>query len=264
MTPEYWLKQSTETPLFDDILWSRPENKTNAGKLLLVGGNSHGFASVAEAYIVAQQSGAGVVRALLPDSLRKTVGAVLEATIFAPSTPSGSFASSSLDELLLESAWADGVLIAGDLGRNSETSMLLESFVQKYSGLLTLTKDAVDYFNHTPEMILKRPNTSLVLSLAQLQKLGTNVKFETPFLLSMGMLLLVQALHEFTLRYQVTIITKELDQIVVASNGNVSSTKLTKDLDIWRVQVASLASVFWIQNPSKTFEAMTTAIFSTK
>ena len=43
---DYWHKQTAENPLYEDVLWARPENKHGAGKLLVVGGNLHGFAAV--------------------------------------------------------------------------------------------------------------------------------------------------------------------------------------------------------------------------
>ncbi len=260
---DYWLRQTPAVPLFDDILWSRPEHRASAGKLLIIGGNGMGFACVGEAYTSANRAGAGVIHALMPDVLRKTVGKVFAGASFAPSTPSGSLAMIALSDLLSHSAWADGVLLAGDLGRNSETSALLESYVQKYQGLLAVTKDAVDYFYMTPELLCQREHTVLVLSMAQLQRLGTALKFTTPFLLSMGMLLLAQALHEFTKLYPVTIVTKELDNLVVAYKGRISSTRLTEDKDIWRVSTAAAAATFWMQNPGRPFEAVTTAIYDT-
>ena len=99
--------------------------------------------------------------------------------------------------------------------------------------------------------------------MAQLQRLGTALKFTTPFLLSMGMLLLAQALHEFTNLYPVTIVTKELDNLVVAHKGRISSTRLTEDKDIWRVSTTAAAATFWMQNPGRPFEAVTTAIYDT-
>ncbi|MBA2279596.1 hypothetical protein H0V99_04120 [Candidatus Saccharibacteria bacterium] len=263
MVPEYWQKQTKDTPLFPDLLWSRPENRAGAGKLLIAGGNSMGFAAVGEAYSCAVKSGAGIIRAILPNSIRthfpRFQDQVLEIE-FAPSTPSGSFAKSAQSELLNHSAWADMVLLAGDVGRNSETSVMLEGYLQKYLGPVTITKDVVDYFYSLPELLANRPKTTLVLSMAQLQKLGTALKFETPFLLSMGMLMLSQALHKFTERYPVVIITKELDNLVVAYEGKVSSTKLQKEEDIWRVGTAAAAAVFWMQNPHKPFEAITTSL----
>lgn len=257
---DYWIKQTPETPVYEDILWSRPEARSRAGKLLIIGGNLHGFAAVGDAYRSADKAGVGVARILLPDALRKTVGGMLENTEFAPSTPqSGSFGRDALNEYLLQSQWSDMVLLAGDLGRNSETSILLENYVQKFSGPLTITKDTIDYFYNQPQLIADREQTIIVLSMAQLQKLGTAMKFQTPFLLGMGMLLLVQALHEFSLAHQAVIVTKELNQIVVAHQGRVSSTKLQQDTDIWRASFAARASVYALQHPSKPFEAITTS-----
>lgn len=257
---DYWVKQTHYQPIFEDILWSKPESRARAGKLLVIGGNLHGFSAVGDAYASAEKAGAGVTRILLPDALRKTVGGLLENTEFAPSTPqSGSFGREALNEFLSNSQWSDTTLLAGDLGRNSETSILLESYVQKYSGPLTIAKDAVDYFYNQPQLIADRENTTIVLSMAQLQRFGTALKFQTPFLLGMGLMLLVQALHDFTLQHQLTIVTKELDQIVVAHQGRVSSTKLEHDVEIWRTAFAARASVYAIQHPTKVFEAVTTS-----
>src|SRR5471032_3085314 len=106
---DYWHKQAADKPLYPDLLWSRPENRAQAGKLLIVGGNAHGFAAAGEAYAEATKAGVGTARVLLPDSLQKTVGKVFEAGEYAPSTPSGSFAKRALAELLAMAEWADGV-----------------------------------------------------------------------------------------------------------------------------------------------------------
>ncbi len=259
---EFWQKQTASEPLYEDILWARPESKNGAGKLLIVGGNAHGFAAAQEAYATADKAGAGHIRLVLPDVLKRTVG-VLGPYDYAPSTPSGSFSREALSELLASAGWADAVLIAGDLGRNSETAVLLENFIQKYHGPLIITKDAVDYFNSMPEQIFNRDETVIVLSLAQLQKMGTALKHETPFLLSMGMLLLVQALHNFSEQHSATIVTKELEHIVVASAGKISSTKLDGQ-EVWRVSTAAAAAVFYMQNKNRPYEAVTSSLVGNK
>src|SRR5690349_9866882 len=134
---DYWHKQTSEKPLFPDLLWSRPENKRHAGKLTIIGGNLHGFAAPAIAFNTAQKAGIGNVNVVLPNAIQKLVGTFLPEATFAPSTPSGSFGSQSLAELLDTAAWADGVLLAGDVGKNSETTVVLEAFLQKYTGLAT-------------------------------------------------------------------------------------------------------------------------------
>lgn len=255
----YWQKQEAGKPLFPDLLWSRPENRSQAGKLLVVGGNAHGFAAAAEAYQAAAGAGIGTARVLLPDSLQKTVGKVFMAGEYAPSTPSGSFGRQALAELLAMAGWADAVLLAGDFGRNSETAVLLEQFLGKYAGQLTLTKDAVDYFIRTPAVMLERRQTLLVINIAQLQKLGTGAGFTTAFTFDMGVLGLVDALHDFTWQYHISIIVQHLDTLFVAMDGKVSTTRLSRERPVWRVKTAAAAGVWWLQNPSKPFEALTAA-----
>jgi ADP-dependent NAD(P)H-hydrate dehydratase / NAD(P)H-hydrate epimerase len=256
---DYWHKQTVEQPLFPDLLWSRPENRAFAGKLAIIGGNAHGFAAPAEAYQAAAKAGIGVARVLLPDSLQHTVGRVFEAGEYAPSTPSGSFNQQALSELLDMSGWADGTLVAGDLGRNSETAILLEQFIAKYQGQLTLTKDSVNYLISTPVSILERPDTLLVLSFSQLQKLATAAHFGTAFTFDMDFIRIISALHEFTLKHKLTIITKHLETFFAAVSGQVSTTKLPADQPIWRERAAATAAVWWLQNPTKTFEALTSS-----
>lgn len=259
---DYWRRQTPGKPLFEDLLWSRPENKLYAGKLLVIGGNVQGFAAPGEAYGIAEAAGIGSARVMLPDSLQKTVSKMFPAAEFAPSTPSGSFAATSLAELIATAAWSDGVLLAGDLGRNSETAIVLESFARKYSGLLIITRDAADYFITTPTPLLERKNTLLVISFAQLQKLAVSAKFTTAFTFSMDFLHLVDALHEFTKRFGLHIIVKHLDTLFIAVNGQVTTTKMPEGDKRWRLQSAASASVWWIQNPSKPLEALTTSCVS--
>ncbi len=260
MDHTYWHKQTKDKPLFADLLWSRPENRIQAGKLAIIGGNAHGFAAAAEAYMAAEEAGVGTGRVLLPDSLQKTVGRVFEAGEYAPSTPSGSFSQKALTDVLSIAQWGDGLLVAGDLGRNSETAILIEALCRTYSGQLTFTKDAVNYVVVAPELVLDRVNTLLVLSFSQLQKLGTSSHFSHPFTFDMGLLQLIDYLHEFTTKHKVYIVVKHLNNILVATGGQVSTTKLPDDLPIWRITTAAHASVWWIQNPTKPFEALTSSL----
>jgi len=260
MDRTFWQKQ-TDKPLFPDLVWSRPENRNQAGKVLIVGGNLHGFSAVAQAYNVATSSGAGVVRAIMPDAIKRVVGGLIDTADFVPSTPSGSFARPALAGLLEQASWADGVLLAGDLGRNSETAIVLESFVQIHAGPLVITKDAVDYFTTSPQTVLNRNNTVLVLSIAQLQQLGQHARFELPVTFGMDLLHLVDWLHSFTTKYGVRIITSHLGTVFVAVNGQVSTSKINNTIeDMWRVPTAASIAVWWIQTPAKPFEALTTGV----
>ena len=259
MDSNFWHKQTKDKLLFPDLLWSRPENRAFAGKLLIVGGNAHGFAAPAEAYGEAVKAGIGTARVLLPDVLQKTVNKLFPEAEFGSSNPSGGFAQQSLGELLAMATWADGVLLAGDFGRNSETAILLEKFLDKYSGQLTLTKDTVDYFTATPRPLITRGDMTLVLSFAQLQRLAVAAHFHKAFTFDIDLLRLVELLHEITTEYPINIVVKHLENIFVAGGGQVSSTKLDTDVPIWRLKTAAHAAVWWLQNASKPFEALTTA-----
>ncbi len=260
MADTYWQKQSIDSPLFPDLLWSRPETKQQAGKLLIVGGNQYGFAAPAEAYGAATDAGVGLTRVLLPLSVKKVAGKLLPGLEYAANTPSGSFGKDALGEFLEQAAWADGILFAGDLGRNSETAVLLESFLDKYRGQVTLTKDAADYCLAMPRVVLERPETLLVITMAQLQKLGTAARFDTAFRLGMDLLHLVEGLHDFTKLHKVKLVVKHNDQLIVAANGQVSTTHLKADIPVWRVKTAAQAATWWLQNPAKPFEALTSAV----
>lgn len=258
MMDTFWHKQDPAKPLFPDLIWNKPENRMMAGKLLIIGGNAYEFAAPGEAYTAAIKAGVGTARVLLPAALQKTIGTVLENTEFAPSNKSGGFASRALAEWIAHAGWADGALIAGDLGRNSETGIVLELFLKKFPGQITLTKDAIDYFYHQPKHLLDHPNIALVLSFAQLQKLiaptGVALKF------NMTLAQFADALHQISLAFPAHIIVEHNGIIFVASGGEVSATKLAVTPETWRVDTAARASVWWLQNPKKPFESLTTSI----
>lgn len=255
----YWKKQEPNKPLYPDLAWDKPENKNHAGKLLIIGGNTHEFSAPGQAYEVAIKTGIGVAKVLLPDSLQKSLGRILENGEYAPSNKSGSFASSSLDSWLQWADWSDGVMLAGDLGRNSETAIVLEKFINSCSKPLIITKDAIDYFRANALMVAKRPSTVLVLSLSQLQKFCIEVNWTTPVTYSMGLAQLVELLHSLTNTYDISVITTHNDVYFVAHKGFVSTTK-TSEQQSWRVEMAAKASVWLIQNKKRPFEALTNSL----
>ena len=256
----YWTKQTTKEPLYPDLIWSRPSNKLTAGKLLVVGGNSGGFKDLANAYATAEKAGAGVVKVLMPDALQKTIGKVLEMSEFASSTPSGSFDSKSLATILDHAQWSDGVLLAGDFGQNSETASMIENMAGKYNDQLTFSGDAVDIVISNPLIVLNRPNTLIVLEFRQLQKLFMNSRFTRSITSTMSLDAYVEALHEFTKRHQPTLMTVFNGNIVIANNGQLTSTRIDQEIDLQ--QIGTTACVWWLQNPSKTIEAITSSLVS--
>ncbi len=256
----YWHRQTIDQPLFADINWSKPEQRALAGRLGIIGGNKLGFAGVADAYQAALTSGAGEVRVLLPDILRKTIPTTITDTIFAATNPSGSLARDALSDMKVLGAWSTGILLIGDAGRNSETAIVYEDFIREYTGPLTITRDAIDLIKHSSQNLVERPNTVLVLSFAQLQKLFQLVYYPIVLTFSMQLTSLVEAIHKFTITYPLTITVLHKDQLLVASGGEVSSTPWHNPMSIWRGSVASSAATYWLWNPNKTLASVTASL----
>ena len=246
MEYSYWHTQSKDKPLFADIEWSKPEQRAQAGKLGILGGNKLGFAGVAEAYGVAHGAGVGATRVLLPDILRKTVPPSITDATFAASNPSGSLGKDALLEMSALGSWADGVLLVGDAGRNSETAIVYEQFLESYSGPLTITRDAIDLLKNSSQQLVDRKQTLLVLSFAQLQKLFSSVYYPKILTFSMQLGSLVEALHKFTITYPVAIMVLHKDHLVVAEGGEVSSTAWEEPMLIWRGVTATKAATYWL------------------
>lgn len=261
MEHPFWIKQQPDKPLFEDLLWSRPENKLHAGKLLIIGGNEHNFSAPGVAYEAATKAGIGVAKVLLPDALQKTIGNVLENCEFAPTNKSGSFARTALDTWLELADWADAVIIAGDIGHNSETTIVIEEFLHKYSGMLTITEDALDPFMAWPTKLFARPKTLIVPSFGQLQKMWPKL-VTNPHMVKYAHSLAknIELIHEFSAQAPSYLITKHNDDLIVSVEGKISTTK--NDDPIWRTLIATQATVWWLQNPTKPFEALTTALSS--
>jgi hypothetical protein len=256
----YWQKQTLEQPLFDDIIWGKPQQKTLCGKLLIVGGNSHAVASPIKACSVAIEQIVGDCTVAMPDKTRSLLGPKLPPNIeLLPSTAVGSFSSKALDSLRSLILQNDSTIFAGDFGHNSETAILLEN-VLKINKLLTFCGDSLDYWSKSSLPILRKPDVLLVLDLAQLQKYAITAKVSQVFTSSMDLLQLVEKLHEFTNIFKCHILTKHGSQIVIASKGKIITTKFEKLHESWQVSCATAATVWWLQNPKKPLESIATSI----
>ncbi len=262
MDNSYWQRQEPGKPLFASLLWSRPENRLHAGKLLIIGGSGYEFKAPANAYGDVLAAGAGNAKVLLPDSMKKLMQEVFPEAEFAPSTPSGSFARAALATALDMADWADAVLLAGDFGRNSETAILLESVLEKHQGQITITGDALDYFIKQPELALRRKDTCIVATFEQLQKIAAAAGTTKAFTSSMDLIHFVEGIHELSQKSSAHIITRLQDIMIVASRGDVTTTRLGEDKKTWPGETAANASVWWLQNPNNPIEALTSSLIA--
>lgn len=260
MDHTYWRRQLIGEPLFPDIEWNRPEQKTKAGRLAIIGGNKHGFAAIATAYSEAEEAGAGQIRAILPDGLKKVIPPTILGTVYVPMNPSGGMSKEGIPELIAAAQWSDVTLLIGDNGRNSETAIGLEALVSQTDRPLVITRDAFDSLRHISQGIVDRENTTLILSFAQLQKLFQTVYYPKILSFSMQLAQLVEALHKFTITYPITIVTFHQSQLVVAHGGEVVTQEFDQPMMIWRGTTATKAACYMMWNPSKPLEAITASI----
>lgn len=260
MDHTFWKKQTVSKPLFPDIEWNKPEQKSHAGKLAIVGGNKLGFIAVGEAYTVAKDLGAGQVRAIMPDALKRAIPTSITDTLFVPSNTSGGFSREALPELMAACNWADVCLLVGDNGRNSETAMAFESLLSSQTGHIVITRDAVDLIRPTSQSAVSRPDTTLVLSFAQLQKLFQAVYYPKILSFSMQLMQLVETLHKFTLTYPVTIVTFHQSQLIIAHDGEVVTQEFDEPMAIWRGITATRAATYLLWTPKNPLEAIAASI----
>ena len=242
-----WQSQKDE-PLFPDVIWSRPETKKGRGKLLIIGGSAGAMSNVASSFTIAQQSGAGTIYLLVPDSLEKLTKHIPEIE-YAPSNQSGSFARNSLDKFIDMSRNVEGVLFAGDIGKNSETSLMLESFLNKYQGLVFIDSKSLESFTINFEDLLSRGQTVLFTDFSQLQNIGKQLKLEIPFTSDMGRKNFAEALHQISSKFSTILVCEITNNIWVAHGQEII------DADKKSFQ-STKATVWGIQQPTKLPEAI--------
>lgn len=261
---EYWQKQG-KTPLFPEVDSWPPEQKRFAGKLLLVGGNKGSFFAVANAMQMAVKRGAGEVRVVMPKSLKGKVPSMPE-IIFAEAEASGAFGKLALSEILLQAAWADAVVVVGELGRNAETSVMMAEFLKICDKPIYLMRDAVDAaaadvmnwsLNETP--------VTLLVTVPQLQKLLRTMYYPKMITLSMPTNQLVETLHKFTLSFEMTIMTYHNEQIIMAQNGEVITASMHDTgftpINLWDGKAVVDTAILQLWNPAQdTLKCMATSV----
>ncbi len=262
---DYWQKQGLK-PLFGEVDMDRPEQKRYAGKLLIIGGNKGAFFAVANAMNEAHKMGVGEVRALLPNSLKSQVPSTPE-VYFAEAEKSGAFGRNALNDLLIQAEWAEAIVLIGDMGKNAETTMAFAEFMKQCDKPLFITRDAVDAV--TPDImnwaVAREAETSLLLTMPQLQKALRTLYYPKVVTLSMPTNQLIETLHKFTLSYELSIVTFHNDQIIVAQHGEVV-TEDVKDTEwtaitLWGGALAVHEAILKLWNPNiETRKVLSSAV----
>jgi NAD(P)H-hydrate repair Nnr-like enzyme with NAD(P)H-hydrate dehydratase domain len=257
-----WLKQTVEAPLYDKLLWSRPENKLRSGRILVIGGSSHGFSKTVNSYERLLAAGIGQVTILLPKSVQKLLGHISDDVIYCPNTDSGSFSSEALSDMLDFSNTSDGIFLSGELSNNSQTLVVIEKLVSRTSKPIIITDDSIDLALHFDPDLINRDNMIFAGTLDKVQKLLIKLKSTQSLTSNLALSNLVEVLQNFTTGKRLAIVTIHQDYVIVAREGQVVTTKieLSKSESINRLIYQSACWI--IQNPNNKFEALSCASIS--
>ncbi len=253
-----YLKQ-TDQPLFPKILWNRPVSRRGAGRLLLIGGHKGEFSQLQSIYQLTLAAGAGECRVVMPDSLRKLLAEAPDSS-FVPSSPSGSLGRGALGEILDIAKDFDAVAIGANLSNNSETSILVESLLSQLKQPVVLFADGLAAIHHQPKLATTSPNALIVANMQELLKLAGRFGTETSTKPEDGVLNKIKLVSSLSNASNVSYILIDRS-MVVAAQAQASLTVAVSSMNFFASAIVAVAAVLFTQNPSKPFEALTTAAY---
>ena len=249
--------------MFSGVDMERPEQRQQAGRLLVVGGSQGSFFAVANGASKALEVGVGEVKTLLPDSLKAKIPASPD-VMLVPSEASGGFGKGAARLAIAAAENADYVLVIGDVGKNSETAAFAERLVVECKKPVLMTRDAIDLLAPSAGEWLERDGLVLCATLPQLQKIFKAVYYPKMITLSMPTNQLVETLHKFSTTYPMVVVTYHNGQVVVASGGQVVTTDIADTsftpISLWQGELAVKMAALAIWNPDRGFESYVTAI----
>lgn len=247
----------------EDLFWNIPEQPQ--GTVNIIGGNSQSFSTPMKvAEFLSTKYKVQTVNLILPNVLQNKLPS-LPNLIFLNSTDSGSLADGA--EIILTANTADYNLIIGDLSKNSITGKAIAETCQKVKKPTLVTRDAVDLLaDNATESVLMNENLIIMASMVQLQKLLKAVYYPRMLTLTAPLTSVAETLHKFTLSYPVSLITLHNGQILVAKNGNVAATDLSRTsfspISFWSGELAAKIVALNLFNPNNFTDTTISATIS--
>ncbi|HEX7259401.1 MAG TPA: hypothetical protein VF272_00525 [Candidatus Saccharimonadia bacterium] len=250
-------ERQTDTPLFPDMLWNRPAMKSRGGRLLVLGGQTNEFSLLQAIYQMAETAGIGEVVVAMPDSLRRSAGKAGYGQ-FVPASSSGSLGKAALGEIVHLAGEADAVIIGANLTNNAETGMMIESLVRELDSRVIFTEEAFEILQFHPDFITGNPKALVVATMKGLFDLANHHKMPIAIRPNAGVIGKLEILEQIASisKCQYVVFDKE---IMVAAEGELSLTPLNTALSSLPAAPIGIAATFWVQQPGKPYEALTTA-----
>ncbi len=247
------------TPLFPKVLWNRPVSRSGAGRLLMVGGHSGDFSLPTIIYQVVMASGLGDCTVVLPDSLLKLLGG-MSATVFVPSTPSGSLAPAARGRILEIAEESDLVAIGGNLSNNSETSILIEHLLNDIIRPVMVFDDAISIIEHNSSLITSRRSTLVVTTMPEMFKLAKVLKVPITIRRDGGILNKLEIVRDIAAASSCDYVVFG-SETIVSANNTLGLTPSNYRLSLMPAFIYGVIATFLTQSPQTPFEGLMTAAY---
>ena len=250
-----FLKQTKE-PLFPKILWNQPVNKRTAKRLLIIGGQAKQFGHTQDTYRAALEAGIGTAKVVLPDAIQVYTGELPDG-LFVTSTKVGSMAKPALAEIKVFAAESDGLLLAGELSKNSETLSLIESLLDEITLPTVITEEVINSLLYRPSSLFGASGRLLIASsqafvkLAEKLKIGIQINSNSSLLNRIDLLMALATL-------QPSNFVALGPEIIIAGKNQISVTPVS---NIDPVRTAAFLATYWLQH-SDSFQALTTGAYA--
>ncbi|MBO4415235.1 MAG: NAD(P)H-hydrate dehydratase, partial [Lachnospiraceae bacterium] len=220
--PYYLLEKSDIKPFF----MPRPNysNKGTYGYVALIGGSKRysGAIRLAAMANAAMRSGAGVVKAAVPDSLCPVVApAILESTLFPLSDENGEvrFVRSEIDELISN---VKTIAFGMGIGVTEESTKILEYLLENYNGRLIVDADGLTVLAgfETDKILNSKPDLVLTPHIKEFSRLLQGWKRSDDFSINRILESPIDYALEYAKSHNVVLLLKGPSTII--TDGNIT------------------------------------------
>jgi len=206
---------------FEDVAWSRPENARQASKIVILGGSKDHFAEPSQIYHLLAPVKGMKITLILPQYLSKIIGKNDANIVYASSDPIlGYFNKESLNEVLGICKSSDLLLIAGDMGKSSETQRLLETLLDNMHIPLVADSGALQCFaDNYYKNLMRKDNLSIFLDALHFQNLLKSMRYQQAFTNNLTFDQKIDLLKIFTQEYSATLVVSDENVIWLSKAG---------------------------------------------
>jgi NAD(P)H-hydrate repair Nnr-like enzyme with NAD(P)H-hydrate dehydratase domain len=251
--------RQADTPLYPNVLFSRPVTRSGGGTLLVVGGHSGEFSQPTAIHQLALAAGVGECQVALPDVLAKLLGGA-PGTHFVASSPSGSLGTEALGRILELSEEADAVALGASLSNNSNTSILVEKLAAELERPVVVFADALTVLQHNIRTVTDNPSALVIATMPEVFKLCGRLGIPINIRRDAGLINKLEIVQDLRAdsACQYAVFGSE---IIVAAGAEMVVTPINHRLSLIPALFHAVLSTFWLQNRGNKHAGLATAAY---